>query len=115
MNQQDTDMLNKERQEYKSRRGGMKRTIQQFQQENDDLRFAAGSWSDRPPEDVSVGQHTSVSQVTYGTMMGGRNEHQTRKKKLHDKAMAISTIVTTRSIGLVAVSHLENISHEEAV
>ena len=74
MKQQDSNMLKKERQEYKVRRGGTRRNTQQLQQENDDLRSAAGSRSDRPPEDVLVGQHTSVSQVTYGTMMRGRNE-----------------------------------------
>ena len=81
MNQQDIDMLKKEHQEYKAQRGGTERTIQQLQQENDNLRSVAGIWSDIPLEDVLVGQHTSVSQVTYGTMMGGINEQQTCKKK----------------------------------
>ena len=81
MKQQDIGMLKKERHLYKTQRGGTKRTIQKLQQENDDLRSAAGSRSDGPLEDVLVGQHTSMSQVTYGTMMGGRNEQQTRKKK----------------------------------
>ena len=81
MKQQDIDMLDKERQKYKARRAGTKRTIQQLQQENDDLRYAAGSRSDRPPEDVLVGQNTSVSQVTYGTMIRGRNKQQTCKNK----------------------------------
>ena len=45
MKQHNIDMLTKERQEYKDRRiqVGSKRTIQQFQQENDELRSAAGS------------------------------------------------------------------------
>ena len=81
MKQQDIAMLNKERQEYKAQGGGTKRTIQKLQQENNDLRSVAGSRSDRPLEDVSIGQHTSMSQVTYGTMMGGINEQQTCKKK----------------------------------
>ena len=107
MKQKDIDMLKKELQECKAKIGGTKRTIQQLQQENDNLRYAAGIWSDRPPEDVLVVQHTSVSQVTYGKMMGGRNEQQTRKMKLNEKAMTISTILTTRRIRLVAESHLE--------
>ena len=81
MKQQDSGLLKKERQEYKVRRGGTKRTTQQLQQENDDLRSAVGSRSDRPLEDVLVGQHTSVSQVAYGAMAGGRNDQQTRKMK----------------------------------
>ena len=107
MKQQDINMLKKEREEYKARGGGKKCTIQQVQQENDDLQSAARSWNDIPPEDVLVGQHTSVSQVTYVTMMRGRNEHQTRKKKLYEKTITISTIVTTRRIGSVAAYHLE--------
>ena len=81
MKQQDIKMLKKERQEYKAQRVGKKCTIQNLQQENDNLRSASGSQSNRPPEDVLVGHHTSVIQVTYGTMTGGRNEQQTRKKK----------------------------------
>ena len=78
-----------------------------MQQENDNFRSAAGIRSDRPPEDVLVGQNTSVSQVTYGTMMGGRKDQKIHKKKLHEKEMNISVIVTTRRIGSVAESHLE--------
>ena len=74
-------MLKKERQEYKEQRVGKKCTIQHLQQKNDDLRSVSGSQSDRPPEDVLVGHHTSVIQVAYGTITEGRNKQQTRKKK----------------------------------
>ena len=68
-------MLKKELHEYKDRRNqvGSKRTIQQLQQENEELRSAAGS---RPPEDALLGQITAMRQNTNGTMVGGRNEKQ---------------------------------------
>ena len=53
MKQHGIGMLKKERKEYKNRRTqvGSKSTIQQLQQENEELRSASGS---RPPEDVSL-------------------------------------------------------------
>ena len=54
-------MLKKERQEYKDRRNqvGSKRTIQQLQQENEELRSAAGS---QPPEDALLGKIMAMRQ-----------------------------------------------------
>jgi hypothetical protein len=73
---QDVQRLKRERKEYKERRDAQ-RTIQELRSQ------LSGSGTQgqqqAPPDAVSVGQQTQVSQVTTGsTMMGGRNEQASR-------------------------------------
>ena len=89
MKDEDRNRLKKEREEYRNRNksgggGGSNRTISEMRREIDDLRSTITNANTASvPGDISVQQGTQVSQVTQGTMMGGRNDR--RQKKANEK------------------------------
>ena len=90
MKDEDRNRLKKEREEYRNRNksgggGGSNRTISEMRREIDDLRSTITNANTASvPGDISVQQGTQVSQVTQGTMMGGRNDQRQKKANARD-------------------------------
>lgn len=74
--QEDKERLRRERDEYKLR-NQQATQIQELQREIQEVRSQQGV----PPTDVTVGQATQVSQITTGTIMGGRNEQAEQRQQ----------------------------------
>ena len=96
MKDEDRNRLKKEREEYRNRNksgggggGGSNRTISEMRREIDDLRSTITTSANNTsaasvPGNISVQQGTQVSQVTQGTMMGGRNDQRQKKANARD-------------------------------
>jgi hypothetical protein len=76
MKQQDMDKLKRERADYNKN----KNTQSQIQELQRQLNQQSNQGTE-VPDNVSLGQTSRVSQVSQGTMMGGRNEQMLNKKK----------------------------------